>query len=30
VTVGDRIYLLSGSIEAAAADNTGEVWSLQP
>jgi N-acetylneuraminic acid mutarotase len=30
VTVGDRIYLLSGSIEAAAVDNTGEVWSLQP
>ncbi len=30
VTVGDSIYLLSGSIEAAAADNTGEVWSIQP
>jgi N-acetylneuraminic acid mutarotase len=30
VTVGDTIYLLSGSIEAAAANNTGEVWSLQP
>ena len=29
-TVGDSIYLLSGSIEAAAADNTGEVWSLRP
>jgi hypothetical protein len=30
VTVDETIYLLSGSIEAAAADNTGEVWSLQP
>lgn len=30
VTVGDSIYVLSGSIEAAAANNTGEVWSLQP
>lgn len=30
VTVGEMIYLLSGSIEAAAADNTGEVWSLRP
>lgn len=30
VTVGGSIYLLSGSIEAAAANNTGEVWSLQP
>jgi N-acetylneuraminic acid mutarotase len=30
VTVGESIYLLGGSIEAAAADNTGEVWSLQP
>lgn len=30
VTSGDSIYLLGGSIEAAAADNTGEVWSLQP
>ena len=29
-TVGESIYLLSGSIEAAAASNTGEVWSLQP
>ena len=30
VTVGETIFLLSGSIEAAAANNTGEVWSLQP
>ena len=30
VTVGRSIFLLSGSIEAAAADNTGEVWALQP
>ena len=30
VTVGDSIYLLGGSIEAAAVDNNGEVWSLQP
>ena len=30
VTVDDSMYLLGGSIEAAAADNTGEVWSLQP
>jgi hypothetical protein len=29
-TVGESIYLMGGSIEAAAADNTGEVWSLQP
>ena len=29
-TVGDSIYLLSGSIEPAAANNTGEVWSLRP
>jgi hypothetical protein len=28
--VGDSIYLLSGSIEPAAANNTGEVWSLRP
>ena len=30
VAVGDTLYLLGGSIEAAAADNTGEVWSLRP
>ena len=30
VTVGESMYLLSGSIEAAAANNTGEVWSLHP
>ena len=30
VAVGDTLYLLGGSIEAAAANNTGEVWSLRP
>ena len=30
VTVGATIYLLSGSIEAATANNTGEVWSFRP
>lgn len=29
-TVGDTIYVLSGSTKAADVDNTGEVWSLQP
>jgi len=30
VTVDDSIYLLGGSMEAAAVNNTGEVWSLRP
>lgn len=29
-TVGDTIYVLSGSTKAADVENTGEVWSLQP
>lgn len=28
--VAESVFLMSGSIEAAAASNTGEVWSLQP
>lgn len=29
-SVGDRVFVLSGSREAAAVDNTGAVWSLLP
>jgi non-specific serine/threonine protein kinase len=29
-TIGDRVFVMSGSREAAAVDNSGEVWSLIP
>jgi N-acetylneuraminic acid mutarotase len=30
VTVGELIYVIGGSVTAAAVDNPGEVWSLRP
>lgn len=30
VTVGKLVYVIGGSVTAAAVDNLGEVWSLRP
>jgi hypothetical protein len=30
VAVGELIYVIGGSVTAAAVDNRGEVWSLRP
>lgn len=30
VTVGELVYVIGGSVTAAAVDNLGEVWSLRP